>query len=635
MKNVFVLKLFIILVNLIVIIRLFDIAIVKHDYYVGKSNEIINTHIHGSSAPRGRILDSKGRVLVDNRGIKVLTYKKNKDSNMGELAKSLSSILELPNVSVSNKDKKKYYYFINKKLIDSKLDSKVIDKYKSSLITETELMDYKLTFVSDEDILGISDKEVYIYNLMNSGYNFSEKVIKSEISEDELVKINALNDSSLNVSIKWVRHYNYDTVLNQLFGTIGSIEEENMDEYLNQGYSLDDTVGTSFLEEYYESYLRGEKALYKFNDGVLELVSPEKRGYDLVMGIDIDEQLAIEAMVKEEIELAKKYPSSKYFKGSYVLVSEPKTGLIKSLVGFDANNNYNSDAVGVLTKSFTVGSVVKGASQSVAFINGVIDRGKKVSDSCVKLRNMPAKCSWAKLGMIDDIDALAKSSNYYQFVNAIKVSNKTYSYNMAFNPTLDDFLKYRSVFNDYGLGSLSGIDLREESLGITGSRISGDLLLNYVIGQYDTYTPLMLSSYINTIANDGVRFKLRLVDYAIDQDGARVDINMPDKLSEVNINLDDLKRIQEGLKKVTLSGTASSYVDHKFKPAGKTGTSETFYDGVSTTTRSFIMYAPSDDPKYSIAIISPNNSTPNGVNNYKYPINSRLSRKISNFLFDN
>jgi len=634
MRKESILKIGIILINLIIVIRIFSVGVIKHEYYRSKSNEILNNYISGSSAPRGRILDSEGRVLVDNKGIKVLIFKKSNKSDIKYLCENLANILEFGDFTVSDKDKKTYYYYINKDLIDQKLDKKMIDKYKSEQISRDELEEYKFTFIDDLEINKISDKEVYLYKLMTSGYSFSEKIIKSDITEDELMQINALGSNDLETKVKWVRHYNYDTVLNSLFGTVGAIEEENVQDYLDKGYSLDDTVGTTFLEKYYEDFLRGEKALYKLEGNGLTLVREEKRGLDLVLGIDILKQLEIESALKEEIKEAKKYPSSKYFKGSYVVATEPSTGIVKALAGFDADNEYYPDVIGILTNSYTVGSVVKGASQSVAFINNVIDRDKKIMDSCVKLKSMPSKCSWTRLGLINDIDALAQSSNYYQFINAIKVSGKSYSYNMSFNPTIDDFNKYRSVFRDYGLGSLSGIDLNEEKLGITGSRISGDLLLNYAIGQYDTYTPLMLSSYINTIANNGVRNKLRLVQYAISLEGEKREINELEVLSKVNINEEDLKRVQTGLRKVIAAGTASGYVDQSLNAAGKTGTSETFFNGVSTTTRSFIMYAPVSEPKYSIVIVSPNLAYSNTVNNYKYPINSRLSKKISNILFE-
>ena len=36
-------------------------------------------------------------------------------------------------------------------------------------------------------------------------------------------------------------------------------------------------------------------------------------------------------------------------------------------------------------------------------------------------------------------------------------------------------------------------------------------LLDYAIGQYDTYTPLQLAQYMSTIANGGYRMKPQIV----------------------------------------------------------------------------------------------------------------------------
>ena len=44
-----------------------------------------------------------------------------------------------------------------------------------------------------------------------------------------------------------------------------------------------------------------------------------------------------------------------------------------------------------------------------------------------------------------------------------------------------------------------------------GKEINAGLLLNYAIGQYDTYTTLQLSQYVSTIANGGTRYKIRFL----------------------------------------------------------------------------------------------------------------------------
>ena len=110
------------------------------------------------------------------------------------------------------------------------------------------------------------------------------------------------------------------------------------------------------------------------------------------------------------------------------------------------------------------------------------------------------------------------SSNYFQYIIAIKSTGKEYKRNMKLNTTMEDFKRYRDVFNEYGLGVLTNIDLNKESSGVKGNIVSDDLLLNLSIGQYDAYTPIQLTSYIGTIAT-GERRRLSLVKYVVDKNG--------------------------------------------------------------------------------------------------------------------
>ena len=63
-------------------------------------------------------------------------------------------------------------------------------------------------------------------------------------------------------------------------------------------------------------------------------------------------------------------------------------------------------------------------------------------------------------------------------------------------------------------------------------------------------------------------------------------------------------------------GTGSGYINLNYKPAGKTGTSQTFIDtnndgliDKETISTTFVGYFPYDDPKISITVISPDVST--------------------------
>lgn len=91
-------------------------------------------------------------------------------------------------------------------------------------------------------------------------------------------------------------------------------------------------------------------------------------------------------------------------------------------------------------------------------------------DECVKIRNTPAKCSWTKgLGYLDDVKALAYSSNAYQYKTAMKVAGANYYYNGPLTVPESAFETYRKVFLEYGLGEKTNIDLPVESYGYKGT----------------------------------------------------------------------------------------------------------------------------------------------------------------------
>lgn len=137
-----------------------------------------------------------------------------------------------------------------------------------------------------------------LYNLMNKGYSYAEKIIKNkDVTEKEyaIISENISNLSGFNTKLDWERIYPYGDVFRSILGKISSnsqgIPKELVDDYLSKGYSLNDRVGISYLEYQYEDYLKGEKAKYKLNsDNSYELVSEGKRGNDIVLTIDINLQ---------------------------------------------------------------------------------------------------------------------------------------------------------------------------------------------------------------------------------------------------------------------------------------------------------------------------------------------------------
>jgi len=609
---------------------IYDINQNNHEYYEVKLKEKTENIILGKSAPRGKILDRNGKVLVDNTGVLNIAYHKPVGITIESellIASELKDFLENPTLTTT--DLKNYYLAKNNNGVsliseeewrlwdERKLNNEDIKKRKWERITE-EMIDYSIE----------EQKTAYLFTKMQEGYNYQDKILFSDVTDEFVAEILKKEIDSIHVVVTSKRIYPYGETLKSIFGTTGSIPKEKLNEFLNLSYKRDDTVGVSGLESEYESILKGKKAKYYVNsDNTLTLLEEEEKGSDIILNIDIDIQMKLEESLKEEMILARKHKSAKYFHDSYAMIGEPTTGGLLALSGLRLldNGEFMDITITAFTSSFAMGSVVKGASSTVGYLSGGITVGKKINDSCVKLWSEPSKCSYKKLGYVDDITALKTSSNYFQFITAIQSTGQNYKYNMKFEVTEEDFQRYRNIFASYGLGEKTEIDYPIEQTGMKGNKIAGDLLLNFSIGQYDTYTPISLLQYINTIANYGNRYALRL------------------KKEEFNtflnqVDLEDIfyDRIIEGLYQVFHGGTASSYVNKSLNAVGKTGTSETFYDsnqdGVvdkEVINSTVIFYYPRENPTYSMAIVAPY-LTDDG--NYTYPFTRNISQKMTKYL---
>ena len=626
-------------------VRLISIRASKEEYQE-KLLAKTEVYISGSSAPRGRILDTNGNVLVDNIGVKTIYYNKIKGINIEdeiEIAKKLADILTID--AAGTKALKDYWLVTNSngESLITEEEYKLLEERK---LTNNDITDLKYERITEEMLNSFSDiekKAAHIYSLMNDGYVYSKKEILKDVSESEYAKVIESNIPGITGELSWERIYLYGDTLKNIFGSIGLIPEERKEEYLSSGYELTDTVGLSYLEFEYEEYLKGTKAEYLVNsDNTLTLVSEEKRGNDLVLSIDINLQLKVEEIIKDKIILGDKYPNTDYYKDSYALVSDPNNGSILAIAGIRRNDDglWSDISLNTINKSFTIGSAVKGATIAVGYKYGLIEMDKYITDSCVKLYLVPEKCSFKSLGRINDLTALAYSSNYYQYLIAIGLTGNTYKPNIKLNATEEHFNIYRNMLASFGLGVKTEIDLPGEQTGIIGKTIAADLLLNLAIGQYDTYTPVEVLQYINSLAT-GKRTALSLMKEIKLNDDVILS-NESTVLNEIELEQVYLYRIREGLKLVLSEGTGRIYVDKSINAAGKTGTSESFYDSnsdgtvdVATITSTFAGYFPSDNPKFSVVVITPNISHNNGSNDTMYYGASKITKDITNYLAEN
>lgn len=630
---------------IITLIRLIFIIFVDDEKYLKQLKVKTEKIVYGSDAPRGRILDKNGRVIVENKRLNAIFYHKNVNISAKKeikIASTLSKYLVL-NKTIDEKVLKDFWIISNNEKQKNLITEEEYQLYQERKLNNNDLLSLKYERITPKMLQDIDEKTAYMYNAMNSGYRYSNKLLLEKISDEEYAKIVELSLPGVFASYTWQREYPYGEAMRSVLGSVGSIPKDQLDAYLSNGYQINDKVGISYLELQYEDYLRGEKSIYEIGkNNSLVLKKEEKKGHDVVLSIDIEKQVEIENILQEKIIKAKKEANTKFYKESYIVISNPNNGAIEVMAGKRILNNDSWQDVtsNIINDSFTVGSVVKGASIAVGYKNNIIDIGTKMKDSCVKLYLTPQKCSFKNLGVIDDLKAIMNSSNYYQFQIAIGITGNTYTPNMKLNATKEHFELYRSTFQKFGLGGLTNIDLPKEKVGINGKIVADDLLLNLAIGQYDTYTPIQILQYINTVSNGGTKYKPQLMSKVVDNTD-EIFVNNYEPISKVEIDSKYMNRIRDGMNLVLMKGTGRGHVAYDLNPAGKTGTSESLYDSdndnigdVMTVTKVFAGFIPYENPKYSLVVISPHVSYDNPSNSFTSNVNRHITREVTDFLFE-
>jgi len=392
-------------------------------------------------------------------------------------------------------------------------------------------------------------------------------------------------------------------------------------------------VGTSFIEEQYEEWLRGtkEKQTYVTDQSgevsELEEITPGETGKDLILTIDMDLQQKVEKILEEELKKEVNADSA------YAVVMNPTTGDIIAMTGKEEENNQITDEThGVLYNSYAMGSAVKGATVLTGYETGVISPGNTFVDTPIKIPGTPTKKSYTNMGLINDLTALERSSNVYMFNIAMKIGEYDYNTKKGFNNPEKAYETMRKYFAQFGLGVETGIDLPYEATGYNGGVKQLGNLMDFAIGQFDTYTPLQLAQYVSTIANDGKRINPHLLKEVREPDhesgklGAVIEEYTPNVINTIDMDLEYIDRVQEGFRRVMngSQGTAASYFkDASYHPAGKTGTAQVVNEeGGYDYNLTLVGYAPYEQPEVAFAVVVPN------VENSSSAINKNIGKRI-------
>ncbi|MGO0093786.1 penicillin-binding protein PBP2B [Streptococcus suis] len=658
---------------LVLILRLADMQIINHDFYSNKLSTASQKIISNGSI-RGQIYDAQGKPLVENEIQQVVSFtRSNKMSaqEMKEVANKLLQWVNVSDVTITQRDKADYY------LADEEVYRQVVEalpedkKYDSdgNYLSESTIYSNAVDSIPAEALQYSEQdsKAIELFKQMNGATYFSTVNLVTDTLTAEQVAHIVANESQLpgiSTTNNWQRNI-LPTSLSSVIGTVTSeqagLPAEDAEYYLSKGYSPNDRVGTAYLEKQYEEVLQGQREKKEINldrNGnveSIETIQEGQQGNNIKLTIDLAFQDGVNAILKKYFESELATGSALYSEGVYAVALEPSTGAVLAMSGYSHEKGAGSiteDALGTITSVFTPGSIVKGATISSGWENGIISGNQVLLDEPIYFAGSAPITSWWAYGSfnIDVTQALEYSSNVYMVKIALGLLGQTYSPNMFLNDgdaLTNAMTKLRSTFAEYGLGAPTGIDLPLESTGFLPEEYSTANFIMNAFGQFDNYTPMQMAQYVATVANNGKRISPHLVEgiYGNNPQGGLGDLIETvsgKEMNQVNISADEMALLRQGFYQLVNGGgrfNTGSAIGRgaAVTISAKTGTAETYTttpsgEVVTAVNTNVVAYAPSDNPQIAVAVVLPNltneNSTTKAITteiinlyNSLYPMN--------------
>lgn len=636
----------VILLFMTIIGRLLYMQVLNKDFYEAKLASASQTRVTTGSA-RGEIYDAAGKPLVENTVKQVVAFTRSNKMTATDLKDISTKLLAYVTVSspdLTQRQMADYYLAdpaVYKKTVEALPKDKRFDSDGNQL-SETQLYNNAAESITSDQLNYSEDekKVIYLFNQLNAVGNFATGNIQTDPLSDTQVAIIASASKELpgiSISTSWDRKV-LETSLSSIVGSVSSeksgLPAEEVDTYLKKGYSLNDRVGTSYLEKQYEEVLQGKRTIKEIHidkHGDIESVKnieEGSKGKNIKLTIDLSFQDGVDNLLKSYFNSELDNGGAKYSEGVYAVALNPKTGAVLAMSGMKHNletGELTPDSLGTVTNVFVPGSVVKAATISSGWENGVLSGNQTLTDQPIVFQGSAPIYSWYKLAYgsfpITAVEALEYSSNAYMVQTALGIMGQTYQPNMFVGTSnLESAMgKLRSTFGEYGLGSATGIDLPDESTGFVPKEYNFANFITNAFGQFDNYTPMQLAQYVATIANNGVRLAPHIVEGIYDNNdkgglGELIQAIDTKEINKVNISESDMAILHQGFYQVS-HGTSPLTTGRAFLDgatvsiSGKTGTAESYVaGGQEANNTNAVAYAPTENPQIAVAVVFPHNT---------------------------
>lgn len=660
------------------IVQLSYLQIVKGDLFTSKIDANTKKVVEGN-APRGMIYDANQTPLVSNKPNQAILFTKRPGMTAEETRKASDQLNQLIHVDaeeLTDRDKKDYWLADAKNLDAARerlTDEDKKDK-KGNPLKEADLYSVIVDKVTPEEIQFDEPtmRAATIFKKISGAYAMSPTYIKNRDVTDEEIAVVGENISQIpgvSTGVDWEREYPQGNFMRDILGTVTSekagIPAEKLDEYLAKGYARNDRIGSSYLEKQYEPILRGTKSQSEVTLNRNQEITHQKelyegeKGKNIVLTIRKEFQEKVEEILRTDYQQLIANGKAVYSPGAYAVVLNPNNGEVLAMAGLNHDvktNEVTEDTLGTINKAFVPGSAIKGATVMAGYENGVISGNQVLVDEPIKLRESAVKKSvFNPYGQvpINTVEALEFSSNVYMMKIALALLGVEYQTEMSLPANTKAFDKLRKTYEEFGLGTETGIDLPGESVGLVTTdftdkrgHIKDGVMANFLdlsYGNFDTYTPMQLAQYVSTVANGGKRIAPHVVRgiYGTDSEGnlgALEEVIEPKILNQIN-RPDEFNIIQQGFYQVVngtdYRRTGRALQGAKYTIAAKTGTAETFAFNESdpdnphqVVNSTLVGYAPADNPKVAVVVVLPQ------LTDEKDAMNTQIAKELFNAYYD-
>lgn len=469
-----------------------------------------------------------------------------------------------------------------------------------------------------------------------------ESVILAENIEPRLYRYMAerrRDYPGIQLEQSYLRAYPEGQLAAHVVGSTGRIGPAEIAAYRKAGYSGNETIGVSGIEQTYEKFLAGTPG-----ETVVEVDAsgePQGRGYvsskspvpgrDIQLSIDGSTQSALEGALAEATRVTGA-------QGAAGVAMDPRTGEVLAIASYPTYSpnvfvtrsqrrieKLNTDESRPLfdraiAGQYPAGSTFKPITAAAALKVGALTTGEQLeSASSVVLYKQRFS------------NFRGHSHGFVALPTALEVSSDTYFYQVADRlwQRQDDkkrVFPLQAEAREFGLNKKTGIDLPGEATGLVPdpiwkqkrfkgtqysdfqrSWLAGDTIQLGVGQGYLQVTPLQMAAVYGAIA-DGGTLRTPTVAREVQDPNGRVvqQLAKGRPTKQLDIDATSLSAIREGLYEAangpdgTSTGVFAQLPADK-KVAGKTGTAEPGDGGEDHSW--FVGYAPYDNPEIVVSVV--------------------------------